>query len=485
MATTRRNFLRGTAALGMSAALPGVTGCAPPPEPVGGPAPFRHGVASGDPDGRSVVLWTRVDPSDDQLAPRLVRWEVATDATFADVISHGALETTAERDWTVKVIAGDLLPATTYFYRFSVEASASPVGRTRTTPEGATDQIRLGVVSCSNYGYGNFYAYRNLAARTDLDAIVHLGDYIYEYASAGYGETFGEFRPLDPPTEIVTLDGYRRRYAQYRRDPDLRELHRQFAMIHVWDDHEFADDPYVGGAVNHQPETDGDWTARVSAALRAYDEWMPTRLTGNQIYRTVDFGDLARLVLTDRQRRFLWPEPDDSDLYLGRAQFDWLDQRLAESTSSWLILGAQTTFGSTDPDVTSGGWGARDRSRVIRNLTEGGTDNLVVISGDTHRALALELVSDPIAYLTDGSGRAGVELSCGSISSPGSNLLNPGPAVRWNSGFDRTYLILDIDRNRTRSEIWGFFDFAKYLPWNPGEQLLAALTTPAGTNRLM
>ncbi len=483
MATSRRMFLRGSAALGMSAALPGVVGCAPPPDPIGGPAPFRHGVASGDPESQSVVLWTRVDPTDTQAAAT-VRWEVATTGGFDHIVSAGSAAATQTRDWTVKVIADGLSPATTYFYRFVTDTATSTVGRTRTTPSGATDRVKLGVVSCSNYGYGNFYAYRNLAARTDLDAIVHLGDYIYEYAQAGSGETFGEFRPLDPPTEATTLDGYRRRYALYRRDADLRELHRQFPMIHLWDDHEFADDPFIGGAVNHQPGADGDWGTRVAAALQAYDEWMPTRVSGNQIYRTVDFGDLARLVLTDRQRRYIWPEPDDADLYLGHAQFGWLDQQLAESTSRWMILGAQTTFGSTDQDIASGGWGALDRQRVYDQLAAGGTDNLVVVSGDTHRALALDLIDDPTAYLKDGAGTAGVELSCGSISSPGSNLLNPGPGVRWNSGFDRTYLVLDIDADRTRSEIWGFFDFGKYLPWNPGEQLLAQFTTQTGANTL-
>ena len=211
---------------------------------------------------------------------------------------------------------------------------------------------------------------------------------------------------------------------------------------------------------------------------------MPTRVDDTRIYRTVEFGDLARLVLTDRQRRFIWPAADDGDLYLGREQFDWLDARLAETTSQWVVLGAQTTFGSTDPDMVTGGWGRRDRGRVYDQLAAGGSENLVVISGDTHRALALDLVTDTSRYFAGTGGTAGVELSCGSISSPGSDLLQPGPAVRWNSGFNRTYLLLDITPEMTRSEFYGFFDLAKYLPFSPGEELLASFATRAGSNQL-
>ena len=479
---TRRAFLRGSAAVGLGAVVPGLTACVPPPDPVGGPAPFRHGVASGDPEPTSVLLWTRVDPVPGG-ATALVDWQVATDPTFDQVVARGSAEAVPASDWTVKVIAGGLDSATTYHYRFTTSGASSPVGRTRTTPTGAVDRLRLGVVSCSNYGYGNFYGYRNLAARTDLDAIVHLGDYIYEYASAGHGETFGEFRPLDPPYEILSLDDYRRRYAHYRRDPDLQELHRQFAMIPIWDDHEFANDPYIGGAENHEPLVDGDWPTRVAAAVQAYHEWMPTRVTDDRIYRTVEFGDLARLVLTDRQRRFIWPQPDDRDLYLGREQFDWLDERLSESSASWLVLGAQTTFGSTDPDLVTGGWGERDRARVFEHLAAGRSENLVAISGDTHQALALDLVSDRAAYLAGTGGLAGVELSCGSITSPGGNLLRAGNPVRWNSGFNRTYLVLDFSPEELRSEFFGFFDLGKYLPWSPGEDLLASFTTTTGAHR--
>ena len=482
--TSRRGFLLGAAGTGAGLALSSLAGCTPAPD-VAGTGPFRHGVASGDPDTHSVVLWTRTEPTTDGGSCVELTWQVATDDTFTRIVSQGTINATAERDWTAKVIAGGLDAGRKYHYRFIAPSGISPVGRTKTTPTAGAERLRLGVVSCSNYGYGNFYAYRNLARRTDLDAIVHLGDYLYEYASQGYGETYGDYRPLDPPHEILTLEDYRRRYALYRRDPDLAELHRQFAMIHSWDDHEFADDPYVGGAANHQPAQDGDWATRVANALRAYDEWMPTRLDGNRIFRTVEFSDLARLVLVDRQRRFIWPEPDDGDLYLGREQFDWLDRRLAETRADWLLLGTGTTFGSTDADLVGGGWGRRDRSRVFDGVAKADTDNLVVLSGDTHRALALTLVDDPAAFARNRTGTAGIELSCGSITSPGSDLGEPGAAVRWNSGGNRSYLVLDINRDRMVSEFYGFGDLSKYLSFAPNEDLLARFTTATGSHTIL
>jgi len=210
-----------------------------------------------------------------------------------------------------------------------------------------------------------------MAARDDLDAWIHLGDYTYEYANPGAGETYGEYRINDPVNEIRPLSDYRRRYACYRADADLQELHRLHPVIHVWDDHEFADDPFIGGASNHQAE-DGDWNLRVAAALQAYSEWMPTRLDGNLIYRTLRHGDLATIVGVDRQRRFIWPEPDDGDLYLGRAQFDWLDSQLGAVTSDWTVLAQQSTFAATAPNRRSGGWGERDRGRVLTRSASSG-----------------------------------------------------------------------------------------------------------------
>jgi len=342
------------------------------------------------------------------------------------------------------------------------------------------------VASCSNYAYGYFHNYGALAERSDLDAVIHVGDYTYEYANPGVGETYGEFRPLDPPHETITLDDYRRRYAWYRADPDLQELHRVHPMIHVWDDHEFADDPFVGGASNHQPAQDGPWDVRVQNALQAYAEWMPTRLDGNKIYRTLAFGDLIKLVMVDRQRRYLWPEPDDGDAYLGRRQFEWLDTELASSQAQWLILGQQTTFGATGPDQRSGGWGQAQRDRVYQSLDRSATDNLVVLTGDIHRAHALDLVRVPGVYdASTGAGSAGVEFSCGSISAPGGDNSTLASHYLFNTGANRTYLVLDITPERVQGDLFGFFDLLKYQPIRPTEQWFAGFVATNGSNHLV
>ena len=486
MDLTRRDLFKGASALGVGLALPATAAaCAAPPLPKGLAGPFRHGVASGDPDTGSVVLWTRVDGlvGDGSTA---VSWEMSTTPDMATIVRTGTTATGAERDGTVRVIATGLQPGTSYFYRFSTESGTSPVGRARTAPEGPASNLRLGVASCSNYAFGNFYLYRYLAERSDLDAVIHLGDYIYEYATAGAGETYGEFRELVPPNECRSLADYRLRYGHYRLDPDLQELHRQHTMIHVWDDHEFADDPFVGGASNHQPE-DGPWELRKAAALQAYGEWMPTRLDGNTIYRTVDFGDLARLVLVDRQRKFLFPGPDDGDGYLDEPQFEWLEDQLRTAGTSWSLLGQASVFGSRTRDMVRGGWGAESRERVHTAVDASPSrSDLVVLGGDIHRAVAADLPRVPGVYdKSTGAGSAGVELETGSITSSGGDEPIESDQEHWNLGSYRTYLVLDITHERVQADFWGFPDTAKLLQWRGPHEWLTGWTTQKGANHLV
>lgn len=467
----RRRFLAGSLAAGAAGlVVPSLAACAPtPPKPTDGA--FTHGVASGDPHHDSVVLWTRVRPAEGD-APVEVTWEIGTEPELVQPVSTGTAVATPDRDWTVKVVADGLTGATTYYYRFTAGGVSSSIGRTRTAPSGATDRLRFGVASCSNYGYGNFHAYRHMLRRNDLDAVIHLGDYIYEYASAGFGETYGEARNLMPRHEILSLADYRARYGHYRADRDLQELHRQHPIIHVWDDHEFADDPYIGGAANHQP-ADGDWNLRVAAALQAYSEWMPTRLDGNRIFRTLDYGPLARIVGVDRQRRFLWPDPSDAGEYLGREQAAWLDREIAATEARWLVLAQQTTFGPTAPDLVGGGWPAPDRRRVTDAIRDRPSD-LVVLTGDIHRFHALDVVESPATYdPSTGQGSAAVEFAAGSISSPGSPAVGVGRSVRWNQGFTCGYAVVDLTPERVECDFFGFPDLAKLLGVAPGERHLA------------
>ena len=231
--------------------------------------PFYHGVASGDPLADRVIIWTRVTPETSPMAPVDVHWQVATDSGMTHVVQSGVFTTDAERDYTVKVDVTDLAPYTTYYYHFSALNATSITGRTRTAPTAdEADRLRFAVVSCSNYQAGYFSAYRKIAERADLDAVIHLGDYIYEYSASGedfYGnEDLRQNRSHLPDKEIVTLDDYRTRYSQYRLDPDLRAVHQQHPFIAVWDDHESTNDSYEDGAQNHQSETEGPWEERKS-----------------------------------------------------------------------------------------------------------------------------------------------------------------------------------------------------------------------------
>lgn len=266
-------------------------------------AAFTHGVASGDPQADRVILWTRaVPPSGGATA---VRWEVARDAEMANVVRRGAAETGPGRDFCVKIDVDGLSPGQTYFYRFRAGDNVSPVGRTRTLPGADAAQAKLAAVSCSNFPAGYFNVYRVVAERDDLDAVVHLGDYIYEYAAGGYATEWGmeNGRGPDPAHEIVSLDDYRTRYAQYRGDADLQAAHAAHPFICVWDDHETANDSWSGGAENHN-EGEGGWDARKRAAVQAYMEWMPIRepeagRAREAIWRSFDFGQAASLVMLE------------------------------------------------------------------------------------------------------------------------------------------------------------------------------------------
>lgn len=265
--------------------------------------PFYHGVASGDPLPDRVILWTRITPEAD--GPVDVTWRMATDPDFQDVVQSGRVTTEAARDYTVKIDAAGLQPDRTYYYAFEALGETSLTGRTRTAPLGAADHLRFAIVSCSNYQNGFFNAYARIAERDDLSAVIHLGDYIYEYPEGGFGFDEEIGRGHEPDGEAVTLDDYRIRYSFYRLDPDLRRVHQQHPFITVWDDHEYANNAWKDGAENHQPETEGPWPARKSVANQAYFEWLPVREPEpaadglKRVYRRIAYGDLLELYMLD------------------------------------------------------------------------------------------------------------------------------------------------------------------------------------------
>jgi alkaline phosphatase D len=369
---SRRHFLRLSSALTGSVVLStALGGCQPVrPRDALSVARFDHGIASGDPAVDSVLLWTRATPAAGELALNLA-WELAEDAAFERVIRRGEVRADAERDYTVKVDVRDLEPGTEYFYRFAARDSASVVGRSKTLPGAGVQQLRMAVFSCSNYPTGYFHVYREGSRVAGLDAFLHLGDYLYEYGMGEYATEqaveLGRELAADNAGELHSLGDYRKRYALYRRDPDLQAMHAAAPCIAVWDDHEVANDAWREGAENHSPE-EGDFGERKLAALRAWYEWLPVRPPvaegSEQIYRSFDFGDLlslhmldTRIIARDRQleyRDYVDPETGAMDQerfradlgnpqrsLLGAAQLTWLGERLAASNARWQVLGQQ------------------------------------------------------------------------------------------------------------------------------------------------
>tara|TARA_R110002020_G_scaffold309301_2_gene525228 strand:- start:50157 stop:51839 length:1683 start_codon:yes stop_codon:yes gene_type:complete len=268
---------------------------ASPPSPL-----FAHGVASGDPQATSVVLWTRVTTDAADVAGTC---QLARDKAFTDIVAEQAVTASGEADHTVKCIPDGLTPGATYYYRFVFDGAVSPVGRTKTLPVGKVDKLGIALISCSNFPFGYFNAYDAIAKDPAIDVVLHTGDYIYEYGADGWGKETGASigRVHSPANEILSLTDYRQRHAQYKTDAGSRAMHAAHPFIASWDDHESANNPWIGGAANHQPETEGDWPTRRTAAIRAYYEWMPIRepepgFTRAEFWRTYVFGDLATLV---------------------------------------------------------------------------------------------------------------------------------------------------------------------------------------------
>ncbi|MEV6683237.1 alkaline phosphatase D family protein [Streptomyces erythrochromogenes] len=449
----RRTVVKAAAATAALAPMASLA-LAPAAHAAGGPA-FLHGVASGDPTPDGVLLWTRVTPTPEALpgsglGPAVaVGWEVAVDRAFTRIAALGTTTTSAAADHTVKVDVRGLEPGTRYWYRFTTGAAVSPVGRTLTTapPDTATAGVRFGVVSCANWESGYFSAYRHLAARTDLDAVLHLGDYIYEYGTGEYPKPPNVVRRHEPRHEILTLSDYRTRHGTYKTDADLQALHAAHPVVAIWDDHEFANDAWSGGAENHTPGTEGDWAVRAAAAKQAYFEWMPVRAsTAGTVYRRLRFGRLADLHLLDlrsfrsQQAKAGSGSVDDPGRTItGRAQLDWLKSGLASSDATWKLVGTSVmispvAFASLPANlmgplagllglpeggltVNADQWDGytRDRKELLKHIKDRSIRNTVFLTGDIHMAWANEVPYDMATY--PGSGSAAAEFVVTSVTS--------------------------------------------------------------------
>lgn len=431
---------------------------------------FTSGVASGEPAANSVLLWTRFVAG----VETKLRWEIAERLDFSKPVTGGDIVASPERDFCVKAVAGGLAPERWYYYRFiAPDGALSDVGRTKTLPQGRTDRFRMAVFSCSNIGFGWFNAYAHAAAADAFDCVLHLGDYLYEYAPGTYpsAKEVMAGRGVEPAHEIVALADYRARYAQYRRDPDLRRLHQLYPLIAVADDHESANDAWEGGAENHQPRTEGPWSARKAAAERARREWLPI---SDQEWASYEIGDLATLFrletrLTARAEQFnigrllagktapgeaeaalaafrdgAWRDP--ARTMIGADQQAWLADGLKGSRRAgkvWQVLVQQVLMGTnrTPPEVTEWARGdlpgyikvriangaAASRAGLPMNMdawdgypaarervfaaAQAAEANLISLAGDTHNAWAFDLAS---------AGKpVGVEFGGHSVTSPG------------------------------------------------------------------
>ncbi len=485
---------------------------------------FAHGVASGDPLPDRVLLWTRVSTDQPDVE---VPWRVAHDEKLQDVVASGTTTTDSSRDHTVKLDVPGLQPATTYFYGFEAGGDRSPVGRTRTAPDGAPHRLRLAFTACARYVDGYFNAYGRIADRDDLDVVLHLGDYFYEYGNDPRlpGAEIG--RVHVPDHELKSLEDYRTRYAQHRLDEDCQRLHRRHPTVHVFDDHEFADDRWREGADNHDERVDGSWPDRAAAALQAWYEWLPVRMPDpdrpERIYRRLRYGDLADVIMIDcrswRDRQAVPPEMYDAGReLLGPDQHAWLTERLRESTAVWKLvanpimvgqvythllpdwlhrplaeLGILTEQGhGASPDQWDGYPAARDRlfSQVRRDRIR----NLVFLSGDVHTAWAVHLLEDP----TDTIEPLGVEFVTASVTSQNLNeklgdderrrerdvegeVMRDNPHVQWCEFDHHGYVLVHVTAERLRAE-WWFVDTVREP--SDAERMESAWEVRTGTSRL-
>ena len=379
-------------------------------------ADFLHGVASGDPLQDKVILWTRLTPVD--LSARLkVTWEIATDDQFKLNLKTGVVQTTKTDDFTVKVDATGLQADTIYYYRFHFGNKTSSVGQTKTLPV-STNNVSFAVCSCSNYSAGYFYVYREIA-KQNVDVVIHLGDYIYEYGADGYATEdaakLGRTLPSDNNKEIIKLDDYRKRYALYRQDKDLQAAHQHHPFIVIWDDHELANDTWRDGAENHQSD-EGSFSDRKLAALQAYFEWMPIRPVTStdhlNIYRQFNFGSLVELTMLDTRiiardkqleyadymtaaglnaQKFQVDLTDPKRTLMGYTQRDWLIDKLKQSTATWNVIGQQVLMSKmwipaelllSLGQITSGEASAETLAKMNAQITELVTLKLRLEQGD-------------------------------------------------------------------------------------------------------
>jgi len=492
---------------------------------------FRHAVASGDPLSDRVVIWTRATTDDPAVG---LTWTMARDPDLTDVVASGEATAEAEHDHCVSVDVEGLEPDTHYWYAFSGAGSGerSPIARTRTLPVD-TDHLRFAAVSCAKFNAGWFNAYGRIADRDELNFLLHLGDYIYEASQnppATQTKSKDIGRPFEPAEECRTLQDYRTRYAQYRRDPDVQRLHLTHPMIATVDDHEFADGAWKGGSTEHHPDRDGPWADRMAAAFRARWEWQPQRKPDpndpTRVWRSFTVGDLAEFFMIDTRSHRDDPDrpgamADPAHSQLGADQGPWLLHGLRESPAHWRVLGNGSCMTHlwkeglpevsvpgilalklTNPDCTGPDpdqWDGYpfERDKILQWLEDDDQGNAIVLSGDVHVGIASELYRDPFAE--DPGTPVAVEFVTTSLTSQNVDdkkgwppdtgtvpmeeaFVAAMPHIKYTDWDGHGYLLVDVDRDRIRGE-WWYVD--AIIEPSDGEHLDAAFEVRHGTPRLV
>lgn len=467
--------------------------------------PFYHGVASGDPLKDRVIIWTRVTPSNHQNIE--VEWQMSLDEDFGNIVKSGQVSTSRNTDYTVKIDVGGLQSGTKYYYKFKALSRESIVGRTKTATSG-DEPISLGIVSCSNYQWGYFNAYDDIS-KQELDAVVHLGDYIYEHGPDGYGDTtIGRFHL--PPKEIIELSDYRTRYAQYRLDSGLRKAHQNHPFIVIWDDHEVANNSYKDGAQNHQAD-EGLYETRKQLAKQAYYEWLPVRVTEPaHLYRKLTFGPLVDLIMLDERLEGREAPADSYDqaalerTMLGLSQLNWLKTELKDSKAKWKVIGNQVIFAELElskarPNAPKNldAWDgySNERDHIMQFIKSQNIDNVLLVTGDTHSSWAFEVPMSITDYSSSQNAYA-IELGTPSISSAnwnenrsdeqvimGENFIKAdNPHLKYVNGRDHGYMILTLNTEEARCD-WHYVNNLRTTSYQ--SQLVKSYLVKRGESKLI
>ena len=480
---------------------------------------FYHGVASGDPLDDRVILWTRVTPQ--QAGPLEAILEISENKNFSSVIFSKKLQTSSLSDYTIKYdfLAKQYCDSDKgFFYRFRAGNEISEIGKSRTFSEN-TIAAKIGIFSCSNFPAGYFNAYQAAAKKNDLDLWLHLGDYLYEYPMGGYATDKAEKlgRVPMPLHEMITLSDYRQRHSQYKQDQGSKALHKHAPLIAVWDDHEFSNDAWKRGAENHSEDgSEGDFYARRSAAIKAYNEWMPIREQQNKrrIFREFKIGNLIHLIMLDtrqyardkqiqpkeyltnsgfNQAKFYNDLNSDNRELLGKEQLSWIENSILNTNARWTVFGQQVLMAKLKfPDISQmlkskevpsflkpylkflglgipsnlDAWDGypAERNRLYK-LMGSAKKRFISLAGDTHNSWVSEL--------EDQSGsKVGIELGAPSVTSPGitdilnldekkfvDSIVNINKELQWMDPSNRGYLSLDCMEDK----IIASFNYIKKL----------------------